>query len=66
MKHNNDRDLFLISVFTFVTVFLWITFELIKTTKTSTVTAPIQQLSASLSATIDTDTLNVLNSRKHW
>jgi len=64
MKQNNDRDLFLISVFTFVTVFLWITFELIKTTKTSTITPAVQQLSASISATIDTDTLNVLNSRK--
>jgi len=66
MKQNNDRDLFLISVFTFVTVFLWITFELIKTTKTSTVTQAVQELSASMSATIDTDTLNVLNSRKRY
>jgi len=66
MKQNNDRDLFLISVFTFITVFLWITFELIKTTKTSTVSSSMQQLSASMSATIDTDTLNVLNSRKRY
>jgi len=66
MKQNNDRDLFLISVFTFVTVFLWITFELIKTTKTSTVSSSLQELSASISATIDTDTLNVLNNRKRY
>ncbi len=66
MKQSNDRDLFYISLFTFVTVFLWITFELVKTTKTSTVTSTVQQLSASLSATIDTDTLNVLNSRKRY
>jgi hypothetical protein len=64
MKPNNDRELFLISIFTFTTVFLWITFELIKTTKTSTVSQTVQQLSASMSATIDTDTLNILNSRK--
>ncbi|HCM82278.1 MAG: hypothetical protein UV63_C0006G0015 [Microgenomates group bacterium GW2011_GWC1_43_11] len=66
MKHNNDRDLFLISVFTFITVFLWITFELIKTTKTSTVSSSVQQLSIPISSTIDTDTLNVLNSRKRY
>jgi len=66
MKQNNDRDLFLISVFTFITVFLWIAFELIKTTKTSTVSTSVQQLSAPISSTIDTDTLNVLNSRKQY
>jgi hypothetical protein len=66
MKQNNDRDLFLISVFTFITVFLWIAFELIKTTKTSTVSTSVQQLSAPISSTIDTDILNVLNSRKQY
>lgn len=66
MKQNNDRDLFLISVFTFITVFLWISFELIKTTKTSTISTSVQQLSAPISSTIDTDTLNVLNSRKQY
>lgn len=66
MKQNNDRDLFLISVFTFITVFLWITFELIKTTKTSTVSSTVKELSAPIPATIDTDTLNVLNSRKRF
>lgn len=66
MKQNNDRDLFLVSVFTFITVFLWITFELIKTTKTSTISSSVQELSAPISPAIDTDTLNILNSRKHY
>lgn len=66
MKQNNDQDLFYISVFTFITVFLWITFELVKTVKTSTVSSSVQQLSSSMSATIDTDTLNVLNNRKRY
>jgi len=66
MKQNSDRDLFLISIFTFITVFLWIMFEFVKTTKTSTVTTTVQQLSAPIPSTIDTHTLNVLNMRKRY
>ncbi len=62
----NDRDLLLVSVFTFLTISLWIFFEQIKTTKTTTVTATVTQSIAPLSPTIDTDTLSVLESRTSY
>lgn len=62
----NDRDLLLVSVFTFFTVLLWISFELIKTTKTTTVAAPVQQIVTPLSATIDTQVLLGLKERKTY
>lgn len=62
----NDRDLLLVSVFTFFTVLLWISFELIKTAKTTTVTTPVQQIVTPLSATIDTQTLSGLKDRKTY
>ncbi len=62
----NDRDLLLVSVFTFLTVALWISFELIKTAKTTTVTAPVQQIVTSLSATIDTQIISQLKERKTY
>lgn len=62
----NDRDLLLVSVFTFFTVLLWISFELIKTAKTTTVTAPIQQIVTPLSATIDTQILSQFKERKTY
>lgn len=62
----NDRDLLLVSVFTFLTVLLWITFELVKTAKTTTVASPIQQIVTPLSATIDTQILLQLKERKTY
>ena len=62
----NDRDLLLVSVFTFLTVFLWISFELIKTAKTTTVTAPVQRIVTPLSATIDIQILSQLKERKTY
>ena len=53
----NDRDLLLISVFTFFTVTLWIGFELLKTFKTTTISSATQQIIVPLSPKIDTDTL---------
>ena len=61
---DTEKDLFLISLFTFITVSLWITFELLKATKTSTVESSIERLVTPLSPTIDTDTLNVLQQKK--
>lgn len=60
----NDRDLLLISVFTFFTVSLWITFELLKTVKTTTVSQTTQQIVVPLTAKIDTDTLTNVVQRK--
>lgn len=62
----NDRDLLLVSVFTFFTVLLWISFELIKTAKTTTVTAPVQQIVTPLSSTIDTQIISQLKERKTY
>jgi hypothetical protein len=57
---DNDRDLLLISVFTFITVSLWITFELLKTVKTTTLAPATQQIVIPLSPTIDTDTITTV------
>ncbi len=59
-----DKDIFLISMFTFITVALWIVFELTKTTKTSTVTAHTQEIIKPLTPSIDTVTLDVLELRR--
>ncbi len=61
---DNDRDLLLISVFTFFTVCLWITFELLKTVKTTTVSATTQQIIIPLSPKIDVDTLSAIANKK--
>jgi hypothetical protein len=59
---DNDRDLLLISIFTFFTVCLWVTFELLKTYKTTTVSQSTKQIVIPLTAKIDVDTLtNILN-----
>ena len=60
----NDRDLLLISVFTFFTVSLWITFELLKTVKTTTVPTTTQQIVVPLSSAIDIDTLTKITNKR--
>lgn len=60
----SERNLFIISLLTFVTVVSWITFELVKTTRTTTVSASVQQLLTPLTPTIDLDTLNILEGRQ--
>lgn len=62
MEHN-DRDLLLVAIFTTFTILLWIFFELVKTTKTSTVTRPAQQVVTPLTAKIDTDIFQILQNR---
>ncbi|MFZ2025437.1 MAG: hypothetical protein WAV51_04085 [Microgenomates group bacterium] len=59
----SDRDLFLISLFTFITVLSWIFFELVKTTKTSTVSATVNQVITPLTPKLDTDTLDILEQK---
>lgn len=61
---SNDRDILLLSVFTCITVSIWITFELIKTIKTTTVSSVVQQIVIPLSPKIDTDLLTILKNRK--
>lgn len=60
---DSDRDILLISVFTFFTVTLWIMFELLKTVKTTTVAATTQQIIVPLSPKIDMTTLEALKER---
>jgi len=59
----SDRDLFLISLFTFITVLSWIFFELVKTTQTSTISASVNQVITPLTPTLDTDTLDILETK---
>lgn len=61
---DNDRDLLLISVFTFFTVTLWIFFELVKTAKTTTISQTTQQIIVPFTPIIDTDTLEVVRQKK--
>ncbi len=56
----SDRDLLLISVFTFITVSLWVFFEILKTAKTTTITASTTQIVQPLNPKINTDTLETL------
>lgn len=62
----NDRDLLLISVFTFFTVTAWIFFELAKTTKTTTVPQTVSQILIPLSPTLDKDVFALLSQRKKY
>lgn len=62
----DDRDLLLISLFTFLTVGLWIFFELVKTTKTTTLTPTVQQAITPLTPTLDTDILTVLENKQTY
>jgi len=66
MKKESDQDLLLIAVFTFITVVLWIYFELVRTTKTSTNTSTVNQLIVPLTPKLDTDTLNILTTKKQY
>lgn len=61
---NNDHDLLLVSIFTFLTVLLWVFFELVKTSNTTTVTTNVQNIITPFNPTIDADTLTILSNRK--
>lgn len=60
---NDDRDLLLVAIFTTLTVSLWVFFELVKTTKTSTIARPLQQVVSPLSSKIDVGVLDELERR---
>ncbi len=63
---DEDRDILLIAVFTTLTVFLWVFFELVKTTKTSTVAQPLQKVVLPLSSKIDTSVLDQLETKQTY
>jgi len=61
-----DRDLLLIAIFTTLTIVLWVFFELMQTTKTSTVARPLQNAVLPLSPKIDTDVLDILETKQSF
>lgn len=66
MGKDTDRDVFLLSLFTFLTVLLWIFFELVKTAKTTTVSAVVRQIVTPFSPKIDTDILDTIEGRTSY
>jgi len=61
---DDDNNLLLIAVFTTLTIFSWIFFELVKTTKTSTVSSSVKRISMPLSSKIDVDVIMSLDSKQ--
>lgn len=59
----NERDLFLVAIFTFLTIVSWVFFELVKTTKTTTVTTTVERILTPLSVNIDQEVLDNLAGR---
>lgn len=66
MEKNTDRDVLLVSLFTFLTVVLWIFFELVKTVKTTTISSNVTQLITPFAPTIDTDILKRIGQRRSY
>lgn len=65
-SQGNDRDLLLVSVFTLFTVALWVFFEVLKTAKTTTVSASTTQIVQPLDPKIDTQTLQTIANKKQY
>lgn len=59
-----DRDVLLVAIFTTLTVFLWVCFELVQTSKTSTIARPLQQVISPLTSKVDVTILEELEMRK--
>lgn len=66
LPEGNDRDLLLISVFTFFTVTLWVFFEVLKTVKTTTITPRVTQSIVPLSPKIDAQILQTIATKKSY
>lgn len=66
LSQSNDRDLLLISVFTFFTVTLWVFFEVLKTVKTTTITPQVTQSIVPLSPKIDSQILQTIATKKQY
>lgn len=66
MSKDADRDVLLLSLFTFLTVTLWIFFELAKTVKTTTVSSVVRQIITPFSPKIDTDILDTIEQRTSY
>ncbi len=66
LSEGNDRDLLLISVFTFFTVTLWVFFEVLKTVKTTTITPQVTQIVVPLSPTLNSQVFQTLEAKKSY
>lgn len=66
ISQGNDRDLVLISVFTFFTVSLWVFFEVLKTVKTTTLAPTVTQIIVPLSPKIDNDTIQEIGAKRSY
>jgi len=66
MKKNANKDLFLLSIFTLITVTLWIFFELLKTIKTSTVKPNVQEVITPLDSKLNTDIFDIIASKNEY
>lgn len=66
LTEGNDRELLLISVFTFFTVTLWVCFEVLKTVKTTTITPQVTQTVIPLSPTLDSQVFQTIASKKEY
>lgn len=59
----NDRDIFIASLITFFTAVAWISFELILTTKTTTVESAVERVIAPLNPNINIEIFDELKTR---
>ena len=66
LSQGNDRDLLLISVFTFFTVTLWVFFEVLKTVKTTTVVPQATESIIPLSPNLDVQVIQTIEKRKQY
>lgn len=66
LSPGNDRDLLLISVFTFFTVTLWVFFEVLKTVKTTTVAPQTTQSVVQLSPKLDSQVIQIIETKKQY
>lgn len=62
---DSDRDILLIAIFTFLTVSLWIFFELSKTSKIQSVTQ-YNEVLTQLDPTLDTETVHRIYQRREF
>jgi hypothetical protein len=62
-KDATDKDMLLVSVFTFLTVSLWIIFELVKTTKTAVISTTEQFVITPITSKFDIQTLSKIKDR---
>ncbi len=63
MYMDEERDLLLVTIFTTLTIFLWVFFELVKTSKTSSIATPLQKVVSPLTGKIDITVIDELEKR---